>query len=379
MVNKQNNQKVKIGIIGAGKYGEKLIRTYKEMPEIEIYAVCDKNEDRAKQIVKKYDIPLFFKNHKKLLKLKDIQAVVIVTPPSNHFKLTLDSIKRRKHVLCEKPVILYLREVKKLKKILNKRQKLLGVNYILRENPIIQKVKEIIDKGILGSVQNVTIENFVSDSEINEEHWFWNKSKSGGIWIEKGIEFFDVLRYWLNQHPSEMFSTSIRRTKQIEDQVAGLCTYNKGVLALFLHSITNIKGTDSTEYFLNFDKGKMKIKGKNPKSIEVKGLVNEKGYKDLIKIMNKAKRKTRKLNKMIKARGKTYKVSRKINLLLNLEKSYKEISEDCIKSKILNFINSIQDKENLRAGFEQGAESLKDADMAERNRFYSFPKKYKLS
>jgi predicted dehydrogenase len=378
MVSNADNKKIKIGIIGTGRYGEKLIRAYKEMPEIEIYAVCDKNEKRAKNIVKKYDIPLFFKNYKKLLRLKDIKVVVIATPPLNHFRLVLNCIKKRKHVLCEKPIALYLKETKKLKKILNKRNNLLGINYILRENPIIQKVKEIIDKEILGNVQNVIIENFVSDSNFNEENWFWKKAVSGGIWISEGIDFFDILRYWLNQHPSEMFSSSIKRTKQIEDQVAGLCAYNKGTLVVFLNSITNLKKTASTDYVLNFDKGKIRIKGRNPKSIEIKALVNEKGYRELIKIMGKAKRNTRKIKEKVRARGRSYIVTRFMNLHLDLEKTNKEILRECIKKKMLNFIKAVQSKENLRAGFEQGAESLKDADMAERNRFYSFPKNFKL-
>lgn len=362
-------KKLNIGIIGVGAFGKFLLSTYTKMSEIKILGINSKEEKELKKLAKKFKIPYFSTDYKRILGIKDIDIIVIATPPFLHAKIAIDAIKAKKHVLCEKPIALTIEEANKIKNALKKSKTLFSVDYILRKNKIILLLKEMIDKKIFGNVQNLVFENFAADTLLDENHWFWDKKKSGGIWIEHGVHFFDIFEFLVSQKINTILSLANSRNKKIEDQVAALCLYNKGVFASFVHSFTKPIVIEKTQTFLSFDKGYAKINGWIPEDIKIEGLVNEKEWKELNSIFKGANIISKKLEyKKIKGRGKEHHVTRKINLHFKLKKPKLEIYQDLIKKVMLDLIKAINNpKHKLEIDFETGFSSLKVALLAEKN------------
>lgn len=97
------SDKVRVGIIGVGSRGSLLLLHMKNIPAIEITAVCDNYPPhfaRAKQMTD--NRAKAFVDYRKLLEINDMDAVIIATPLHEHAHITIDALQSGKHVLCEK-------------------------------------------------------------------------------------------------------------------------------------------------------------------------------------------------------------------------------------------------------------------------------------
>jgi predicted dehydrogenase len=65
-----------------------------------------------------------------------------------------------------------------------------------RYNPLFGKVSRLVQSRVLGEVLHGSFENYGSDENLPVDHWFWDRSKSGGIFIEHGVHFFDLFAGW---------------------------------------------------------------------------------------------------------------------------------------------------------------------------------------
>lgn len=108
-------EKVKIGIIGCGVISNTYIRDIKRLyfQELVIWAVADKDVERAKLCAKEYEIPHAF-TVETLLADPEIEIVVNLTPPKEHAGLNFRILEAGKHVFCEKPFALKLEDAKSI-------------------------------------------------------------------------------------------------------------------------------------------------------------------------------------------------------------------------------------------------------------------------
>src|SRR5437773_8301363 len=68
-----------------------------------------------------------------------------------------------------------------------------------RYNPLFDIVRRLIDSRVLGEFLHGYFENYASDEGLPAEHWFWDREKSGGIFIEHAVHFFDLFEGWLGE------------------------------------------------------------------------------------------------------------------------------------------------------------------------------------
>jgi len=146
--------KIKIGIIGAGFWGRNHARVFNEIKDVEIIAICDIIKERAIEIAKNYNIQYVFTDYKEVLNNKEVDAVSICTPSITHGEVALEAIKKQKDLFIEKPMTTKIEEAINLKNELykNKNEIILMVGFIERFNPVVQKAKELIDKGEIGNI-----------------------------------------------------------------------------------------------------------------------------------------------------------------------------------------------------------------------------------
>jgi len=90
------------GVIGLGWFGEHHVDTLKQLPAVDVVAVCTRRENRLKEIADKYHIPKTYTDYNDLLADKDIDMVTVVTHVKDHLKPTVDAIRAGKHVFLEK-------------------------------------------------------------------------------------------------------------------------------------------------------------------------------------------------------------------------------------------------------------------------------------
>lgn len=142
---------LRVGVIGCGYWGPKLIRNFYEMPKAVVTIVADLNPDRLSHIERTYPGVVVTRDYRELLH-HDIDAVVIATPIYTHYQLAKEALLQDKHVLVEKPITADSGQAAELIELAASRCKVLMVGHTFEYNPAVVALRDIIARGEIGDV-----------------------------------------------------------------------------------------------------------------------------------------------------------------------------------------------------------------------------------
>jgi hypothetical protein len=128
---------------------------------------------------------------------------------------------------------------------------------------------------VLGSFLHGIFENYASDEFLTEHHWFWDEVKSGGIFIEHGVHFFDMFSGWLGEG-KVVAAQKLQRPnfKNVWDKVQATVMYAGG-LVNFYHGFDQPKIMDRQEMRLLFEKGEITLFEWVPTRLKMTALCDE--------------------------------------------------------------------------------------------------------
>jgi predicted dehydrogenase len=156
------NDRIRIGSIGVGGMGIGRLREFMKQPDVTVAAICDVDQshlDRALGEAEKQQgqRPQGFRDFRKLLELKDLDAVVVATPDHWHALPTIKAFRAGKDVFVEKPLSYSIGEGRAMVRAAqsNKRVSQMG-NHIHNDLPNYRRVVEIVRSGMLGKISRVT-------------------------------------------------------------------------------------------------------------------------------------------------------------------------------------------------------------------------------
>ena len=132
------NEPVKVGVIGVGHLGQHHVKHYVSLKDANLVGIVDTDQERAVEISKQFDIPVF--NELQDL-LKQVDAVSIVTPTLYHAKIAETCITNDIHVFIEKPITETLEEAERLLVLSKDKDVMIQVGHIERLNPALLALK----------------------------------------------------------------------------------------------------------------------------------------------------------------------------------------------------------------------------------------------
>ena len=262
-----------IGILGAGGFTFFSVEAFIKVPGISITGIYDTSIKNATAFSKKFDCRVF-DSQEKLLTDDGIDIVYIATPPFLHYQQSKAALLAGKHVICEKPAALKAAEVEELLEISNEKNLLYTVNLMQRYNPLFAKVDTIIKSKLLGEFLHGYFENYASSESLDENHWMWDESKSGGIFIEHAVHFFDLFAGWLGQGETLAAQKVMKKGthKSIWPEVQAICIYNNR-LVNFYHGFHQADRMDRQELKLVFETGDITLTEWVPSTFTLHGLL----------------------------------------------------------------------------------------------------------
>lgn len=145
-------KRIKVGFVGcgciSGIYLENLTNTFKE---VEIIGVCDLIRERAEEAVKKYNIPKLYEDMYELFDDLEVDIVLNITRPYEHYEVTKQALLHGKHVYSEKPLSPDLKEAYELVALAKEKNLLLGGAPDTFMGSGIQTARHLIDSGFIGT------------------------------------------------------------------------------------------------------------------------------------------------------------------------------------------------------------------------------------
>lgn len=193
-------QKLKVGIIGAGWQAENHVNGYLKSGKAEIVAVADVKEEAARAFLTKFGLKAkAYGSYRDLLKDPEVQAVSICAPNKFHSEITVASAEAGKHMLAEKPFVTGPEEAKRSWVALKGSGVKCAVGYHRRFNPLYREMRRLRDEGKLGRLffaQSDYIHNLPDELPI----WGWigKKEFNPSLYAAGGGHCVDTIRYMMD-------------------------------------------------------------------------------------------------------------------------------------------------------------------------------------
>jgi predicted dehydrogenase len=218
-------EKIKLALVGAGNVGQVVhLPILKRMPDVEVVAVVDPDERKAKAIAERFGIHSTFKSADALFASglgSEIDAVDVCTPTDQHSEPAIAALESGKDVLVEKPIARTAKEAKAISDVAEKTGQKLMVGMNNRFRPDTMILKSFIESKELGNIYYIKSGWLKQQSSVAS--WHQQKEKSGGgVFIDLGIVMLDMA-LWLMNYPevaTVSATTYYQFTKKVEDSAA---------------------------------------------------------------------------------------------------------------------------------------------------------------
>jgi len=189
--------KVRVGLIGSQFISGIHAESLKYVPDADIFSVASPTAEHVKAFAQQHHIPNYFTDYKKMLEMDEIDMIVLGLPNDLHAQATVDAAQAGKHVVCEKPLCMNLKEAD----LMIETCKQEGVKLMYAEElcfaPKYVRLKQLVDEGALGDVY------MVKQSEKHDgphAPWFWDVQRSGGgVALDMGCHAFEFFRWMLGK------------------------------------------------------------------------------------------------------------------------------------------------------------------------------------
>ncbi len=143
---------INVAVIGLGDWGPNVGRNLARLSDVNLYAVCDMQEEALQKIGVQYPAIRLGTDYTELLNDPNVDAVVIATPVATHYALVKECLIAGKHVLVEKPLATTFDQCDELVELADKYNKVLMVGHVFLYNAAVRKLKSIIQSGELGQI-----------------------------------------------------------------------------------------------------------------------------------------------------------------------------------------------------------------------------------
>ena len=222
---------IHIGIIGMGRMGITHYAIINSHPEVVIDSVADPS-GLVLTMLDKYLELKTFKDYNDLLNNRNLDGLLVCTPPALHFPIIKKAAEKKIPVFVEKPFTVKHKEASELNDLYKGLKLINQVGYVNRFNDVFLKVKELLSLGIIGEVIRFKSEMFsntitrVDDSD----GWRSTRENGGGAVFEMAAHAIDLVNFLLGK-PDKVIGSSLNSifSKNVEDAVSSTFLYQSGM------------------------------------------------------------------------------------------------------------------------------------------------------
>jgi UDP-N-acetylglucosamine 3-dehydrogenase len=201
------NHKIRAAVIGAGNMGKNHLRNYFLLPEFELVALADINQD-TKTLADEYKAK-HYTDYKQMLDELKPEAVSIVVPTPFHAEVATEVLGRGIHCLLEKPIASTVDEADKLIKLAHKNDAVFTVGHIEHYNPLIRTLKKMVEDGKVGKVTSIVCKRVGGFPAVEPKT---------DVIIDLAVHDIDIISHMMGRQPKKIYSHGSRthHSKEID-------------------------------------------------------------------------------------------------------------------------------------------------------------------
>ncbi|MGC4038108.1 MAG: Gfo/Idh/MocA family oxidoreductase [Chitinophagaceae bacterium] len=235
---KTKKNKLGVALVGLGYYSTDLLAPALQMTEhCYLAGIVTGSPEKAKAWQQKYNLPeknyYNYSNFDSIADNPAIDIVYVVLPPSMHKEYSIRAAKAGKHVWCEKPMALDVRECKAMIDACKANKVKLSLGYRLHHEPNTQKLMELAKTKPYGHIRKVTAAAGYVDPRTN--HWKQKKAMGGGCMYDMGVYPLNAARYVTGEEPvSVLAQASVSRPAiytEVEETINFTLEFPSGAVA----------------------------------------------------------------------------------------------------------------------------------------------------
>jgi len=225
---------INVGLIGAGRISKKHIEAINQNKNIQVVAVCDVVEKKAKEAALPLKVP-YYLDYNEMLHKENAGVIAVLTEAGYHSKIVCDIAKFGRTVIVEKPMALKLSDADKMIKACKNGGTDLIVVKQNRYNQSVMKLKEAIDKGRFGKMILATVRLRWNRNQqyFDMDEWRGTWKLDGGVFASQASHHVDLLQ-WMMGPVKSVYARTVRRLLdiEVEDTGAVILEFYNGALGL---------------------------------------------------------------------------------------------------------------------------------------------------
>lgn len=207
---------VRVAVIGTSFASSVQIPGFQRCEGVDVVAVASGREERARQAAERFGIPRAYGDWRRMLDEVECDLVSVVTPPYLHYEMTLASLGRGRHVLCEKPFAMDVGQAREMLDRAEQAGLVHAVDHEFRYRPARRMFKELVDVGHLGEVRVIRwawLSGMLAEPGGRVWSWWSERSKGGGWFGAIGSHLVDSLVWWFGDigEVSAQLNTFVKR------------------------------------------------------------------------------------------------------------------------------------------------------------------------
>ena len=221
---------VKWGILSTGNINRKVIPGAHASPKVDLVAVASRDQARAHEYARTWEIPRAFGSYEALLADQQIEAVYISLPNSMHCEWSIKALEAGKHVLCEKPLSRNTSDVEAAFDAADRAGRLLSEAFMYRHNPQTKRAKQLVEEGAIGELR--LIRSAFSYSLYDENNIRLQTALDGGALMDVGCYTVSGSRLFGGE-PEKVYGEARFGPSGTDWVFGGMLRFPGNVVALF--------------------------------------------------------------------------------------------------------------------------------------------------
>ena len=192
---------------GTGMWGKDVLNDYADY--VEFVGLCDKNKGRVETAKKMMGVSCpTFTNFEEMMKTVKPDILIVTTVDATHNEFIIKGMEMGADIITEKPMTTDERKCQSIIDAEKRTGKKVTVTFNYRYSPHRAKIWELLRSGVIGKITSVDFHWYLDIHHGADyfRRWHRLRENSGSLWVHKATHHFDLLNWWIDSDPSEVFA-----------------------------------------------------------------------------------------------------------------------------------------------------------------------------